>query len=71
MEDFSPLYKLSDLTTLSIKDIEITQSQYDELAEKLDRCSIYSDDTVAERMSLVFGSMKPRASMSGCRFLTS
>ena len=25
----------------------------------------------AERMSLVFGAMKPGASMSGCRFLTS
>lgn len=52
VEDFSPLYKLSGLTTLSIKDIEITQSQYDELAEKLDRCSIYSDDTVAEEITL-------------------
>lgn len=52
IEDFSPLYRLDDLTTLSIKGIDITQTQYDELAEELKRCSIFSDDTVAEELTL-------------------
>lgn len=52
IEDFSPLYGLSSLTTLSLKGIEITQSQYDDLKEKLSRCSIFSDDAVAEELTL-------------------
>lgn len=52
IEDFEPLYDLTTLTTLSLKDIEITQTQYDELKEKLSRCSIFSDDTVAEELTL-------------------
>ena len=52
IEDFSPLYKLKHLTTLSIKKIDLTQSQYDELSKKLEDCKIFSDDTVAEELEL-------------------
>lgn len=52
VEDLSPLYRLTKLSTLSIKGIEITQTEYDELEEALDRCSIFSDDTVAEELTI-------------------
>lgn len=52
IEDFSPLYNLHSLTTLSIKGIEITDNQYEELEEELPKCSIFSDDTVADTLTL-------------------
>lgn len=52
VEDLGPLLRLTNLSTLSIKGVEITQSEYDELEEALSRCSIFSDDTVAEELEL-------------------
>ncbi len=53
VEDFSPLYSLRSLTTLSLRGVELTRKQLDELGAALPNCQIYCDeDSVVEELSL-------------------
>ena len=52
IRDFSPLYSCSSLTTLSLKGIDLTQTQLDTLEGKLPECAVFSDKTVPETLSL-------------------
>ena len=42
--DLTPLYSLSALRTLSMKGIEVSYTQLDELREALPNCSVYADE---------------------------
>ncbi len=46
--DFSPLYGLSALTTLSIRDIPVTKAQLEALTKALPGCAIHSEDAEEE-----------------------
>ncbi len=53
VEDFTPLYALRSLTTLSLRGMELTKKQLDDLRAALPNCSIYCDeDSVVEELSL-------------------
>ncbi len=53
--DFSPLYGLGRLTLLSIKEIEITQSQLKDLEEALPLCGIQSEEALSEAVEISLG----------------
>ena len=55
VKDFTPLYGLKNLKTLSIKGIEITEEQLDELKEHLPQCNIFSDETEDEVVEITLG----------------
>jgi Leucine-rich repeat (LRR) protein len=50
--DFSPLYDLRSLRTLSIKGIEITEAQLEELQDALPNCEIHSEEAEPDTISL-------------------
>ena len=55
ISDFSPLYGLENLSMLSIREIELSQAQLNELAEALPHCAIHSETAVAEVRELTIG----------------
>ena len=55
--DFSPLYGLDNLSMLSIREIELSQAQLEELAEALPYCAIHSETAVAEVRELTIGGL--------------
>lgn len=71
IKDFSPLYRLSNLTMLTISGIEIGESQLEELREKLPNCQIYSDKANADVVEITLGgktfkSDVKKLDLSGC-----
>ncbi len=55
VKDFSPLYSLGSLTNLSIKNIEITETQLSELSNALPNCAIHSEKAQQEKQDISFG----------------
>lgn len=55
IRDFSPLYAMSNLKSLSIKGIEITESQLAELSRALPSCAIHSEKAQQETQEISFG----------------
>ncbi|MCL1828007.1 MAG: leucine-rich repeat domain-containing protein [Oscillospiraceae bacterium] len=53
--DFTPLYNLKSLTTLSVRDITMTKSQFDELRRALPGCGVYADKIQNEAKELRLG----------------
>ena len=57
ISDFSPLYTLQNLKSLSIKGIEITESQLQTLSNALPNCAIHSEKAQHESQNFSFGGM--------------
>ena len=55
IRDFSPLYHLTNLKSLSIKGIELTESQLSELSRALPSCAIHSEKAQQEMQDISFG----------------
>ena len=55
IRDFSPLYGLDNLKSLSIKGIEITESQLSDLSRALPNCAIHSEKAQQEMQDISFG----------------
>lgn len=55
IKDLSPLYSLSNLTNLSIKGIDITESQLSSLSKALPNCAIHSEAAREEVQDISFG----------------
>ena len=55
IRDFSPLYYLQNLKSLSIKGIEITESQLSELSKALPNCAVHSEQALQEQQDISFG----------------
>ena len=59
--DFTALYGLKSLKTLSIKGIDITVSQLEELKKQLPQCSIFSDEAEDEVVEITLGGVTFRS----------
>lgn len=55
IRDFSPLYSLTNLKSLSIKGIELTESQLSELSKALPACAVHSEKAQQEMQDISFG----------------
>ena len=55
LSDFTTLYKLENLISLSIKGIEISESQLAELSNALPNCTIHSDPAMADVVDISVG----------------
>lgn len=55
--DFSPLYQLTELSMLSIREIDISEEQLTLLTEALPNCAIHSETAVAEVRELTLGGL--------------
>ena len=55
IRDLSPLYYLQNLKSLSIKGIEITESQLSELSRALPNCAVHSEQALQEQQDISFG----------------
>ena len=55
IRDFSPLYSLSNLKSLSIKGIELTETQLSELSRALPSCAVHSEKAQQEMQDISFG----------------
>ena len=55
IRDLSPLYTMSNLKSLSIKGIEITETQLSELSKALPSCAIHSEQAQQEQQDISFG----------------
>ena len=55
IRDFSPLYYLQNLKSLSIKGIDITESQLSELSKALPNCAVHSEQALREQQDISFG----------------
>ena len=55
IRDFSPLYYLQNLKSLSIKGIDITESQLSELSKALPNCAVHSEQALQEKQDISFG----------------
>lgn len=55
IRDLSPLYAMSNLKSLSIKGIEITETQLSELSKALPSCAIHSEQAQQEQQDISFG----------------
>ena len=55
IRDLSPLYGMSNLKSLSIKGIDITESQLSELSRALPSCAIHSEQAQQEQQEISFG----------------
>lgn len=86
IRDFSPLYSLSNLKSLSIKGIELTESQLSELSKALPACAVHSEKAQQEMQDISFGGVTFSANvtdldlsdmgiwdisaLSGCQYIT-
>lgn len=86
IRDFSPLYGLDNLKSLSIKGIEITESQLSELSKELPNCAIHSEKAQQEMQDISFGGVTfasdvtdldlsdmgiwDISALSGCQYIT-
>jgi Leucine-rich repeat (LRR) protein len=59
IRDLSPLYGMSNLKSLSIKGIDITESQLSELSRALPSCAIHSEQAQEEKQDITFGGVLP------------
>ena len=55
IEDLTPLYAISTLTSLSIKDISVSESQLSALSKALPNCAIHSEQAQEEKQEISFG----------------
>ena len=55
IRDFSPLYSLTNLKSLSIKGIELTETQLSELSRALPSCAVHSEKAQQEMQDISFG----------------
>ena len=55
IRDFSPLYSLENLKSLSIKGIDLTESQLSALSKALPNCAIHSEKAQQEIQDISFG----------------
>ena len=55
IRDFSPLYYLQNLKSLSIKGIDVTESQLSELSKALPNCAVHSEQALQEQQDISFG----------------
>ena len=55
IRDLSPLYSMPNLKSLSIKGIEITETQLSELSKALPNCAIHSEQAQQEQQDISFG----------------
>jgi len=55
IRDFSPLYSLTNLKSLSIKGIELTESQLSDLSRALPACAVHSEKAQQEMQDISFG----------------
>ena len=86
IRDFSPLYALENLKTLSIKGIEITETQLSELSRALRNCAVHSEKAQQEMQDISFGGVTfasdvtdldlsdmgiwDISALSGCQYIT-
>ena len=71
IKDFSPLYRLRNLTKLSIQGIEISESKLTELKDNLPGCIVISDEASVDIVDISLGgktfkSNVTRLDLSGC-----
>lgn len=64
VSDFSPLYALSGLTTLSIRGIELTDRQLEELTAALPNCAIHSEAAVESVPDITIGGITFKADVT-------
>ena len=57
IEDLTPLYGLSSLTSLSIKDVTVSEKQLSALSKALPNCAIHSEQAQQEKQEISFGGM--------------
>ena len=57
IEDLTPLYGLSTLTSLSIKDVTVSEKQLSALSKALPNCAIHSEQAQKEKQEISFGGM--------------
>ncbi len=55
IRDFSPLYSLENLKSLSIKGIDLTESQLSDLSKALPNCAVHSEKAQQEFQDISFG----------------
>ena len=55
IRDFSPLYSLENLKSLSIKGIDLTQTQLSDLSKALPNCAVHSEKAQQEFQDISFG----------------
>ena len=55
VEDLTPLYALTTLTSLSIKNISVSESQLSALSKALPNCAIHSEQAQQEKQEISFG----------------
>ena len=86
IRDFSPLYSLTNLKSLSIKGIELNESQLSELSKALPACAVHSEKAQQEMQDISFGGVTFSANvtdldlsdmgiwdisaLSGCEYIT-
>ncbi len=86
IRDFSPLYTLDNLKSLSIKGIEITETQLYELSKALPNCAVHSEKAQQDIQDISFGGVTfasdvtdldlsdmgiwDISALSGCQYIT-
>ena len=86
IRDFSPLYTLENLKSLSIKGIELTESQLSALSMALPNCAVHSEKAQQEIQDISFGGVTfssdaadldlsdmgiwDISALSGCQYIT-
>ena len=64
IQDFSPLYGLGGLTTLSVRGIELTDRQLEELSRALPGCAIHSEAAVESVPDITLGGVTFKADVT-------